>query len=345
MYRDPARLHLSFECDSGEIPALDVREEPSSETIHPLPPPYVDGELRIYAISDDIRLFTVRHGPAAQSIRVDGRNRPGTIEIAFVLDARQCTVLLPGTRIMHMAAANTLLICSPSAMPVTIDAANQALHFVNLSVSPALIRSLMEDGGEASDPTLLSVVNEPYGEPSLLQSVLDLSIRPLMASLENPPYRGSLGRLFREARAYEMLAGTLYGFNRAGDAPPSRSLSRRDRERMEEARGIIDSRPAAAPPLSELARSLGISVAKLKRDFKRIHGLNVHEYVITRRMDQAATLLAAGELSVKEAAFAVGYRSTEGFSQAFRRHYGRSPGSFTMHRGSPGAGHSPPDRI
>jgi AraC-like DNA-binding protein len=331
MYNDPARILISFKNGSAEMSSLDVLEEPFSETLHPLPPPYADGRLRVIAISDEIRLVTVRHGPCPQSIRIEGRNRPGTIEITFVLDARQYTVLIPGTRVAHLASSGNLLLCSPNAKPAVIEPVDHAMLVTNVSVSPGLVRSLMEDDGEAFDSALLAVVNEPGGEPGMLQAAFDPSISLLMASLDKPPYRGSLGRLFREARVYEILAGTLDGFRRADGSRPPRPISRGDRERMEEARGIIDANLATAPPLKDLARNVGTSITKLKRDFKRAHGVNVHEYVIAQRMDRAATLLAAGELSVKEAAFAVGYRSAEHFAQVFRRRYGRNPGSYAAH--------------
>ncbi len=60
-------------------------------------------------------------------------------------------------------------------------------------------------------------------------------------------------------------------------------------------------------------------------DFLLIHAINVYEYIVNKRMEEARRLLSEEELSVKEAAYFVGYRSQSHFAQAFKRHFGSNP--------------------
>ena len=68
-----------------------------------------------------------------------------------------------------------------------------------------------------------------------------------------------------------------------------------------------------------------MSASSLQRAFGRHLGMSPKHYLIKRRMEQALTLLAEGDASVKAVAFAVGYRDEKYFSRAFKKHYGYAP--------------------
>ncbi len=68
-----------------------------------------------------------------------------------------------------------------------------------------------------------------------------------------------------------------------------------------------------------------MSASSLQRAFGRHFGMSPKQYLIKRRMERALTLLAEGDASVKEVAFAVGYRDEKYFSRAFKKRYGYAP--------------------
>ncbi|MEW5815393.1 MAG: AraC family transcriptional regulator, partial [Spirochaetota bacterium] len=139
------------------------------------------------------------------------------------------------------------------------------------------------------------------------------------------PFRGALQKMYAEGKALELTALAL-SIVQDESQQWYRSLSHRDENRMREVAYLLDVRMRTPPSLSEVAKVLGISVAKLKRDFKRTHGLNVHEYLVSKRLEAARTLIMEKDLSVKEAAYIVGYRSQSYFSIAFRQKFGENPG-------------------
>lgn len=91
----------------------------------------------------------------------------------------------------------------------------------------------------------------------------------------------------------------------------------------------IGAHPGQPLPVAELARVAGMSRAHFTRTFTRATGLPPGEYVLGRRLEDAARLLVQGaRLPVKEVAILTGFADPNYFAKAFRRHYGLSPTEF-----------------
>ena len=80
--------------------------------------------------------------------------------------------------------------------------------------------------------------------------------------------------------------------------------------------------------LEQLAEHAQLSVSYIIRMFQKRVGVTPYEYVIRMRMDHARFLLKTSQYSVKEISQAVGYRSQQGFINAFVQHIGISPGKY-----------------
>lgn len=83
-----------------------------------------------------------------------------------------------------------------------------------------------------------------------------------------------------------------------------------------------------SPTLAELARLCGVSPDHLGRAFKRTTGQPIMKYVEQVRMRKAKTLLSRTDLPLKEISYRLGFPSQSGFSIAFRRRAGETPGKF-----------------
>ena len=68
-----------------------------------------------------------------------------------------------------------------------------------------------------------------------------------------------------------------------------------------------------------------ISASSLQRAFMKHLEMSPKQYLIRLRMNRALELLAKNELSVKEIAFACGFKDEKYFSRAFKKRYGHSP--------------------
>jgi AraC-like DNA-binding protein len=107
----------------------------------------------------------------------------------------------------------------------------------------------------------------------------------------------------------------------ASPAPQDPALLRR----LLRAKDRIDAASHEAWPVSRLAEVSGVSEAHFARAFKRAFGIPPHRYLLTRRIEQATTLLRDTTLDITEIAFATGWESLGTFGRTFRDITGMSP--------------------
>ncbi|HMH48119.1 MAG TPA: AraC family transcriptional regulator [Solirubrobacteraceae bacterium] len=104
-------------------------------------------------------------------------------------------------------------------------------------------------------------------------------------------------------------------------APPARHLLR--------ARDLADARYFEPLGVDDLARAAGLSRAHFSREFRQAFGESPHAYLLTRRLERAASLLRGTDRSVADICLSVGLQSIGSFTTSFTRTFGRSP---TAHR-------------
>lgn len=136
------------------------------------------------------------------------------------------------------------------------------------------------------------------------------------------------GRLHAESLSFAMLE---YAMDRVATRPSvirgglseqqQRRLKRHVTEHLNEDLSVI-----------ELASLVGLSARQFSAFFRRAFGVSPHQYVIAQRVAEAARLLDAGESSVTEIAFRVGFCSQTHLSTAFRRVYGTTPLRYAVER-------------
>lgn len=100
--------------------------------------------------------------------------------------------------------------------------------------------------------------------------------------------------------------------------------------RLLRAKDRMDAASHEAWPVGRLADVSGVSPAYFSRCFKQAFGVPPHRYLLTRRIEQAVTLLRDTDLSVTDIAFATGWESLGTFGRIFRDITGRSPGDMRL---------------
>jgi transcriptional regulator GlxA family with amidase domain len=95
--------------------------------------------------------------------------------------------------------------------------------------------------------------------------------------------------------------------------------------RLLRAKDRMDAASHEAWPVKRLALVSGVSEAWFARSFKRAFGLPPHRYLLTRRIEQAVSLLRDTTLSVTDIAFATGWESLGTFGRIFNDITGQSP--------------------
>ncbi len=102
--------------------------------------------------------------------------------------------------------------------------------------------------------------------------------------------------------------------------PPSRHLLR--------AKDLADARYADAVTVADMAAAARLSAAHFSREFRRAFGQTPHRYLLTRRLERAASLLRMTDWSVARVCAEVGLTSVGSFTTSFRRMYGASPTAY-----------------
>jgi AraC-like DNA-binding protein len=102
--------------------------------------------------------------------------------------------------------------------------------------------------------------------------------------------------------------------------PPARHLLR--------AKDLVDARYFEQLDVDDLAHAAGLSRAHFSREFRRAFGESPHAYLLTRRLERAASLLRTTDRSVADICFSVGLQSVGSFTTSFGRTFGQTPTAY-----------------
>ena len=100
----------------------------------------------------------------------------------------------------------------------------------------------------------------------------------------------------------------------------------------------IDANLESDLSLEALAQLSGVVTHRFARSFKRKVGEPPHQYVVTRRIEAARSLLSSTEDPIAKIAFATGFSSQSHMTTTFKRELGVTPGQLRRPHDD-GAGH------
>jgi AraC family transcriptional regulator len=77
--------------------------------------------------------------------------------------------------------------------------------------------------------------------------------------------------------------------------------------------------------LSELAQSVGLSIAHFSEMFRKSTGETPHQFVLRLRVERAKQMLRSAESRVLDVAIACGFKTQQHFARVFRQLCGATP--------------------
>lgn len=145
----------------------------------------------------------------------------------------------------------------------------------------------------------------------------------IASSLMTSPMEGLARPVYCIGKAFELVAMALEqhmpGVTRSH---PAGRLA--DAEPLQAARAILIDECRNPPCLAVLAARVGLNERKLNRGFRQLFGLTAHAFLQEHRLQRAYRLLSAGQVSVSEVAYSVGYGPAH-FATIFRKRFGLAP--------------------
>ena len=97
---------------------------------------------------------------------------------------------------------------------------------------------------------------------------------------------------------------------------------------VHKAKDIMISDIKNPPSLTELSRMVGVNRNRLNQCFRKVYGVTIFDFLRTFRLEESKRLLQAGNRSVTDVAFEVGYAQHGTFSREFKKYFGDTPSAY-----------------
>ena len=187
---------------------------------------------------------------------------------------------------------------------------------LRLSLSPALVSSVMEDSGYTSPP---GHTDERAIDVSPLDgNLLDAVVR-LIRLLDSPAEAPVLMPLITREIIYRLLVGS--------QGARLRHLALQGGYTPDIARAVKRLRQDFDQPLhiESLARELGMSVSGFHHHFKAVTALSPLQFQKRLRLQEARRLMLSEDLDATSAAYRVGYHDASHFNREYKSLFGVPP--------------------
>ena len=134
---------------------------------------------------------------------------------------------------------------------------------------------------------------------------------------------------FFESHLDSLITSALVRFIRSGmtealDEIPSYDM------KISSIKNYIDTRFLQVCSLEELSYAFGYTYSHISKIFKKNYGTTPSNYLLSKKMEYACTLLQEGA-KLDEIADILGYSTAFNFSRAFKSHTGISPSKYRKH--------------
>ncbi|HWK32986.1 MAG TPA: AraC family transcriptional regulator [Hyphomicrobium sp.] len=201
------------------------------------------------------------------------------------------------------------------------------IEAIEIRFPPHLLPELIGSSVDAYRSALLVDRSDPSRRTILVGFPLSAPLADVAKSIVGCRLEpGRTRALYMRGKALEALALTVDALSRLSRRAPR--LSPPDKERIAQARRLIENALDDAWTTPALAAAVGLSESKLKAGFKVLVGKSVRSYLRQLRIDRACSLIEQGH-TVTASALAAGFHSLSHFSKTFREVKGVYPRDFS----------------
>ncbi|MDR0394361.1 MAG: AraC family transcriptional regulator [Tannerella sp.] len=149
------------------------------------------------------------------------------------------------------------------------------------------------------------------------------AIRDALNNILNYKWTGNSASLYLDAKIREILS--LFLCRNEKNCDHCDNCLSRDRDKLIQAKEIIEQLHQSPPSLRELSLMIGTNECKLKNGFKTLFGTTVFGYLFNYRMNLTCRYLLDTDMTIQEIANTIGYEYHSHFTTAFKRKFHISP--------------------
>ncbi|AFZ42413.1 transcriptional regulator, AraC family [Halothece sp. PCC 7418] len=311
--------------------AISVNGQDSQYDSSNISSPVCNGWVQRWSLRSGLSLM-IRDLEFVESVTLEREHssHPATLGLSFCVAGQVKSFFTNPNQAIQLQAGQASL--GSSMKPRQVEyMAQQRVRLAHIHIHPTAI-NLLSDEMIEQIPSHLQDWFSGISTPSYFHSC---AMTPVMKTtvwqLLNCPYQGLAKRFYLEGKTFELIGLYLdqilndHGLRQNVDNLPSDHV-----ERIFQARDLLVNRIANPPRLIELAHQVGLNDRKLKEGFRSVFGTTVFNYLRNYQMEQSKQLLLTPGTTIASVAQAVGYRSPEAFSVAFRRTFNLTPKTYQM---------------
>ncbi len=127
------------------------------------------------------------------------------------------------------------------------------------------------------------------------------------------------------SRGLEVFTELMSSIKKMVHKDELRGLHKDDYQRMMEIKEWLHQNLDKKIVVEDIADEFGMSLSKLKRDFKTLFNRSVYQYFTDIKMNEAMKRLQTGDYTVSQVAYDVGYENPSKFTQMFKKMKGFNP--------------------
>jgi AraC-like DNA-binding protein len=189
-----------------------------------------------------------------------------------------------------------------------------------IAVKVAYLKELLK--GDVGNEILTTIVRP--GQTFLFEALVPPSINKITKEILEANVPEELRNFYFKVKAEELIY-LLFSELLKRETASVASLNITDMQTIYSIRDSLLTRLNTPPDVSELASKANFSKSKLTRLFRQIFGTGIFQYYQAFRMQEAARLLKAKQLSVSEVGYQMGFSNLSHFSRTFEKHIGMKP--------------------
>ncbi|MCX2478317.1 AraC family transcriptional regulator [Pedobacter sp. MC2016-15] len=218
----------------------------------------------------------------------------------------------------------TVLIATSTINTEDVLAIHSNTETINIEVDSRYLSEIFAP--QERSPILQNLLEQR--SPLIFEQLVYPGLRKIVDEILSERVTKAFQLFFLRVKAEELICRLLMELDKREEVQLY-PLKEQDIQTLYQIKDQILSQLSIPPVIADLALQYAMSETKLKRLFRQIFGYSIFNYYQLFRMQEAARMLKAQELSVAEIGYALGFSNLSHFSRVFKAYSGFNPKKYS----------------